>query len=413
MKRIAYFKIGLVSIFSLVALIWGLNFLKGKGTFNTDDLYYVVYERIDGLAVTNPVLINGFKVGQVRNIHFMPDNSSHLVVEIAIKKEYRFHKTTVARIFSSDLMGTKAIELKVGQETEWQVSGDTLIPDFEGTLQEMVSVQMLPLKNKAESLMKEMEDVIEIVKVIFDEQTREDISDSFKNIKATFSNLERSTSNLDTIVDGGKVRFINILRNVESITENLKNNNKVLTLAIANMANISDSLAKSDIKHVVNQAYSVLSQLDVITRKINNSEGTMGLLINNDTLFHNLENATYNLNRLLEDLRLNPKRYVQFSAFNLGKTVYVEQGQEEEQATKDKIIYKIQIKSWNSPILLIPENFSGYKNVEEAFFGGTYIYLIGKKKNLENARSFLKEVKNDFPEAFIVEFLEGSYVPVH
>jgi phospholipid/cholesterol/gamma-HCH transport system substrate-binding protein len=413
MKRMTYIKIGLVASFSLVALIWGLNFLKGKGTFNSDDLYYVVYERIDGLATTNPVLINGYKVGQVRDIHFMPDNSNRLVVEIAVKKEFRFHTTTIARIFSSDFLGTKAIELKTGKDNTWHASGDTLVPDFEGSLQELVSVQMLPLKNKAESLMKEMEDAIEIVKVIFNEQSRSDISASFTNIKATFDHLERSTSNLDSIVSGGKARFIAIIRNIESISENLKNNNKVLSMAISNMANITDSLAKADLKRVVDKTYSVMVQMDEITRKINNSEGTMGLLINNDTLFRNLEDATYNLNRLLEDLRLNPKRYVQFSAFNLGKTVYVDQGQTENPVTQGKIIYKILIKSSNIPIALTPDNFNGYKNVEEAMMGGTYIYLIGKKKNLENARSFLNEVKIDFPDAFIVQISEGSYVPVH
>ncbi|HAZ02529.1 MAG TPA: MCE family protein [Marinilabiliales bacterium] len=413
MKNSTYIKIGLVATFSIVALIWGVNFLKGKGTFDTDDLYYVVYNRIDGLAVNNPVLINGFKVGQVRNIHFSSNKRGHLVVEIAVKKEYRFNKNAVARIFSSDLMGTKAIDLQMGNDTALHLPGDTLIPDFEGSIQEMVSIQMLPLKSKAENLMKEMEDAIEIVKFIFNEETQENITSSFKNIKATFSNLEKSSSNLDSIVVGGKGKFENILKNVESISSNLKNNNQQLTNLINNLENISDSLAKADIKKVMDKTFDVMVQLDTITHKINNGEGSLGLLINNDTLYTNLEDVSYNLNRLVEDLRMNPKKYVHFSAMNFGKTVYMDQNPEEVRKQKQKIIYKIQIKTSNAPIALIPENFNGLKNVEEAMVGGTYIYFIGKKKNLESARSYLKEVMVFFPESFIVEIMGGSYTRVY
>lgn len=413
MKRSTLVKIGIICSLSIFGLLWGLNFLKGKGAFSNDKIYYVVYDRIDGLIVTNPVMINGYKVGQVRDIHLTPEMSGRLAVEIALQGELSIPKGTIARIYSSDLMGTKAIELILGKEAMSIQEGDTLIPDFEGSLQEMVSVQMLPLKNKAESLMKEMEDAIEIVKTIFNEDTRDDITSSFKNIKATFANLEKSSTNLDSIVSGGKQRIDNILIYTESITKNLEANNKELANAMKNISNISDSLAQANLKQVVHTTYEVLAQLNEITQKVNSREGTLGQLVNNDTLYRNLEDVSYNLNLLFEDLRLNPKRYVQFSAFNLGKTVYIEQDQADLRGKREKIVYKIQIKSANNSIALIPENFKGYKNVEEAMMGGTYIYLVGNKKNLENARYFLKDVKVDFPDAFIMEIVDGTYTPVN
>jgi phospholipid/cholesterol/gamma-HCH transport system substrate-binding protein len=412
-KRSTFIKIGFIVSLSIFGLLWGLNFLKGKGAFSNDEEFYVVYERIDGLEVTNPVLINGFKVGQVRDIHFLPGFSGKLVVVIALKPGLTLPKGTIARIYSSDLMGTKAVELILGKLEQAQLVGDTLIPDFEGSLQELVSIQMLPLKNKAESLMKEMEDAIEIVKVIFNEDTRNDITSSFKNIKATFANLEKSSTNIDSIVSSGKTRIDNILIYTESITKNLEAHNKDLANAMKNISKMSDSLAQANLKQVVMSTYSVMNQLDEITHKINGREGTLGLLLNNDTLYQNLEDVSYNLNRLVEDLRLNPKRYVQFSAFNLGKTVYVDQDQSDTRGKKEKIVYKIQIKNSNTPIALIPENFKGYKNVEEAMVGGSYIYLLGNKKNLESARYFLKEVKVNFPEAFVVEIMEGRYTPIN
>lgn len=414
MKRSTYIKIGVVISLSIIALIWGLNFLKGKGAFTNDHQFRVVYERIDGLEITNPVLINGYKVGQVRDIHFLPNLSGKLVVVVAIKPEILLPKGTIARIYSSDLMGTKAIELILGKEAkQLQVPGDTLIADFEGSLQELVSIQMLPLKNKAENLMKEMEDAIEIVKYIFNEETRNDITSSFKNIKSTFAHLEKSSSNLDSIVSDGKTRIDNILIYTESITKNLEAHNKDLANAMHNISNISDSLAQANLKQTLLATHSVINQLDEITRKINSREGTLGLLLNNDTLYQNLEDVSYNLNRLVEDLRLNPKRYVQFSAFNLGKTVYVDQDQSDTRGKKEKIVYKIQIHTSTEPIALKAENFKGYKNVDEVLVDGVYIYLLGNKKNLESARHFLKEVSSDYPEAFIVEIKERSYTPVN
>ncbi len=409
MNKSAYIKIGIIISTTIFISFLGVNFLKSKGAFSNDNIFYIVYDRIDGLDVSNPVLINGFTVGKVRNIEFLPDASGRLVVGIAIKNEYQIPGKTVARIFSSDLMGTKAIGLIFGDAGYMHQSGDTLIADFEGSLQEMVSIQMLPLKNKAEDLMKQMEEAIEVVNYIFNKDTRDDILNSFKNIKATFVNLEHSSSNLDSIVSDGKYKMENILSNVESITNNLEDNNEMITHALKNISDITDSLAQADLKQTITETNRILVQLNEITKKINNSEGTIGMLINNDTLYNNLEDVTYNLNRVLEDLRLNPKRYVQFSAFNLGKTVYVEEDQSDTKGKKEKAVYKIMIHQSNNPVSLNPKNFKGYKNVEEAMIGGTYIYIIGNKKNIESARKLLKDVNPDFLEAKIVEIKDGKY----
>ena len=387
-----------------------MNFLKGKGVFDNAKIFYVVYDRIDGLGVSNPVLINGFSVGQVRDIRFLPDTSGRLIVEIAIKDSYKIPGESVARIFSSDLMGTKAIELVFGNGNYLQESGDTLIADFEGSLQELVSLQMLPLKNKAEDLMKQMEEAIEIVNYIFNEETRHDIMSSFKNIKITFKNFENSSSNLDSIVNDGKNKMENILNNVESITENLNKNNELITNTLKNLSIISDSIAKSNLKQTIDETYLVLAQLNDITTKINNSEGSLGLLLNNDTLYNNLEDVTYNLNRLLDDMRKNPKRYVHFSVFKTGKTVNVDENQTNTKSKKQKVTYSILIHQSNNPIPLNSKNFKGYKNVDEVIIDDIYSYLIGSKKNLESAKNFLNEITPDYPNAQIVKLENGRYI---
>ncbi len=411
MKKTTFVKLGLVICLSLLALLYGINFLKGKGIFDNSPIYYIVYNRIDGLQISNPVLINGFKVGQVRQIKFTDDKNGKLIVEIALNNDYKLPQKTIARIFSSDLMGTKAIDLIMSDEKLNHNVGDTLIPDFEGSLQEMVSLQMLPLKNKAENLMKEMEEAIEIVKYIFNDETTNNISETFKNIRNTIEHLENSTSNLDSIVEGGKSRIENIIFYVESITNNLNNNNKAIASAINNVNIITDQVAKANIYNTISKTDSVMGQLHNIVSLIEQGQGVIGQLLKNDTLYYSLVDVSYNLNRLAQDIRNNPKRYIHFSAVDLGKTVIVDSY--DEKGKKEKVLFFIQINESDEPIPLIPENFKGYKNINEVSVDGKFKYFYGQRNNLPKARKLLLEIQPDFNNAFIVEFSEGKYIKVN
>ena len=194
-------------------------------------------------------------------------------------------------------------------------SGDTLIPEVEGTLQEQVSIEMLPLKNKAENLMLSIDSVLAVIQVTFNESFRDNFSASFEHIRQTIKNLNRSTYTLDTLLTNEDGRFANFLGNIESISENLKNNNEELTQLFQNMAAISDSLAKSQIRSTVDNLDRTLANMDTALTRINRGEGTLGMLIADDSLYINLENATNSLDALLKDLKENPKRYVQVSVF--------------------------------------------------------------------------------------------------
>lgn len=406
-----YIKTGIIVSLIIVILFFGINFLKGKGFFNNQYYYYAIYDKIDGLNISNSVLINGFKVGQVSNIQFTDDRSGRLVVEIAVDKKYRLPKVSTARIFSSDLMGTKSISLVYGKENQMHNNKDTLISDFEGSLTEMVSIEMLPLKNKAEDLMKELENIMIVVSQILNEQGKKNIEASLKSIKETFNNLATSSSNLDSIMNGGKNKIENILGNIEGITENLNKNNEQITLLLQNISSISDSVAQSNIKQLINDMGGVINSLDFVGQKIQKGEGSLGRLVHSDTLYSNLQDVTYNLNSLLQDLKENPKRYVRFSAFDFGKTIYVTDTNIVNKK-RGKVIFKIKILSSNKNILLKPENFKGYKNVEENSLNGIYSYTYGRFKNIEKAKIKLKEVRRDFPNAVLLQFFGGTYKEV-
>jgi phospholipid/cholesterol/gamma-HCH transport system substrate-binding protein len=317
-------KIGFVAVIVIALFVWGLNYLKSKDFFKKGNRYYAVYDRIDGLTKSSPVLVNGYKVGVVDDIYFKQDTSAKLVVEIMVGQKYKIPKNSVAEIFSLDLMGSRGIKIIRNEKAkENHKENDTLRSGIEGDLKDQVNMQILPLKRKAEDLISSFDSVMTALKMVFNENTRRNLSKSFESIKNTIVNLEKTTFTLDTIMTAEKSKLAIILANVESITTNIKNNNELFSKMIHNFSAISDSIAKANVVSTFNKADKALGQLNQIVTRINAGEGTIGMLVKNDTLYTNLENATYNLNRLLRDMRENPKRYLHFSAFDIGRSVFI------------------------------------------------------------------------------------------
>ena len=308
-------KIGVIVTVALALLFWGFNFLRGKNVFTQQREFYAVYEQIDGLTEANPVLVNGFKVGQVDKMYFLSPTDGRIVVRIAMYNDIIIPKNTIAKIMSSDLLGSKAIELKLGNSTKVANSGDTLLSSIQGSLQDEVSKQILPFKKKAESLLLSMDSVMAVIQYVFNKETRDNLAKSFENIKYTLDNLKHFSYNIDTLVSAQKNRLAAIIGNVESLTRNLKDNNQKITTILNNFSSISDSLAKANISKTIKKADNALEQFSQITNKINNGTGSLSLLLNNDTLYNNLKSASKELDELLLDVKLHPKRYVHFSLF--------------------------------------------------------------------------------------------------
>jgi phospholipid/cholesterol/gamma-HCH transport system substrate-binding protein len=308
-------KVGFFFILAIAGLIWGFNFLKGKNIFKTSTLIYAVYPDVNGLEPSNPVYINGLKVGQVSNIAFLPEMSGEIIVEMTLSTDFPIPNNTVARIFSSDLMGSRAIDLIVGDSEELIVSGDTLITSIEASLKEEVNKQILPLKRKAEDLILSIDSMVVAIQGVFNKDIRDELLASIQSIRATFRNLESTTGNIDTLVVEQSGRLASILRNIDMITYNLRENEEQINAVFANLETITDSLSQSHIPETFNNLNKVVSDIEVITDKIQRGEGTFGQLLYNDTLYFELERTARELNMLLEDIRVNPKRYVKFSIF--------------------------------------------------------------------------------------------------
>ena len=319
-KNNSEIKIGLVALSAIIILIWGISFLKGKNIFTNSTYFYSIYEEVDGMEVSANVRINGFTVGKVTDVFFHPDNSGKIIVKYEMYEEFVIPKNSVANIYNADLMGTKAIQLQIGNSPIYASPGDTLFSSIEGDLKDEVNKQVLPLKNKAEDLISSIDSVMTVITTVLDKDARASLTNSLLSLNRTFSTMELAMVKLDSMIYYNDNRVTNILKNVESITTNLHNNNESLGNVIKNFESISDSLAKSQIRSTINNLDASLNNFNDVITKINNGDGSIGLLINDKELYNNLSNASSQLDQLLIDMKKRPKRYVSFSLLGGQKT---------------------------------------------------------------------------------------------
>jgi phospholipid/cholesterol/gamma-HCH transport system substrate-binding protein len=309
------FKIGFVVLVALGLLYWGFNFLKGEDVFSRERVYVAVYDNVGGLGKANPVFINGLRVGQVRDMYFQSETTSEVVVEMIITNPVPIPNNSVANIFDADLLGSKAIEISLGNSTDYAVSGDTLIASKEISLKDQVSKQFEPLKNKAEQLMLSIDTMLIGLNQLFDKSNTANISKSVEYIANSFQNLESTTATLDSMMTEQKNRIGHILVNTESISRNLAENGENFDHIMANLSSFSDSLAQTNFKSTINAANKAMNDVAAIMKRINDGEGSLGLLVNDDSLYIGLAKSSRDLNLLLEDIRKNPKKYVKVSVF--------------------------------------------------------------------------------------------------
>ncbi len=307
--------IGISFIAAIAIFVWGYNFLKSSGLFKNEKVYYASYQEVNGLIKANPVVINGLRVGQVKDVYFNPDMSGNIIVTITLTTDFPIPDNTIAGIFSSDLMGSKAIELNLGDSKNILKPGDTLATSVEAGLMEEVNAQVQPIKAKAENLLGSLDTLVIAFQSVFNENARDNLKKSFNSIEGTFANLQNATSNIDTLVQTQSRTISSILTNLDSLSLALNESKGNISNIITNIETISDSLSKTNIPGTFATLNKTLDDLQGILMQINEGDGTVGKLVNNDSLYMELTNASASLDSLLMDIRKNPKRYVKFSLF--------------------------------------------------------------------------------------------------
>ena len=292
-------KIGLVGLLSIIVLFVGINYLKGLNVLDSSRDFYAIYDDIGGLKPGSAVSFNGYQVGMVSKINFLNDLDKRLIVSINIDKDFKIPLNSVFKIVNQDIMGSKSINLILGNDNVFAQSGDTLIAGAGGSFQDEVSAQILPLKIKTEELIGSIDSVMIIITEVLNKDARNNLTNSLKSLDQTFSLMSETMIKVDQIVDQNDDR-------ISSIVKNLQSSNNQITNILKNFSDISDDIAKSNIQDLL------ISSRETI-KKINDSNGSLGMLINDKDLYLNLEKSTKELELLIKDIKTNPKRYVGFS----------------------------------------------------------------------------------------------------
>lgn len=288
-------KVGLMAIAAIFTLYFGLNFLKGIDIFSPISNYYTTYENIGGLVPSSPVYIKGLKVGQVEEVNYDFSKNESFVIKISVSTDIKLPIGTKIELYDDGLMGGKAIQLVYAPTRVSQIMyepGDTIESQVGIGLMGQLTGDLLP---KIESISLQTDSLIRSVRTLVESK---DLNKSLASIERTTADLAISSSQLKKMM---KIDVPNVLGDVNALTSDFKQ--------------ISGNLKMIDYAATFATIDHTIANLNLITNKINSSEGTIGLLLNNKDLYINLANTTANSDKLLIDLQKNPKRYVHFSIF--------------------------------------------------------------------------------------------------
>lgn len=303
MKNKNEIKTGILVVIGIGLFIFGFSYLKSNDIFLGDRTFYAVYDDVEGVVNGTPVTVNGFPVGSIQDISFLKNNN--LLVKFRVENDLTFSINSIAQIYETGLIGGKALSIiPANDNSRIAVSRDTLESSVAPGLTELVNEKLTPLQENIESMIVSANEVLSKVSLIFDDSTRtnlktivSDFTETIRDLKETSAVLKSNKLNIDKIIDNA----LDISTDLSEISKTI--NQSELDLIISNFKIFSNDLA-------------------LILEKINDSNGTFSKLIENDTLFQNLNNASKSIDLLLEDIRLNPKRYIHFSIFGKKDKVY-------------------------------------------------------------------------------------------
>ena len=400
-------KIGLVTIAALLILGWGVNFLKGHNVLKMGTTYYGVYSNVSGMNEACPIFYRGLKIGSVKNIELDPVRDDRLLVTFNITKDIKFPKNSVARIYSLDLMGTKGVEIVKGDSKEMLMPNDTIKTYVVGDLKDQISIEMLPLKDKMEKLMVNFDSLIIDVNKLFIGDNMDNLQNSMKMLNRTLANTADMTGYLaKSFSEGGE--YHTIMKRIDSILISLNRQTPYLDTTFTNIAQFSKELNKVELSATLQELNNSLKQTSELLSGLNSGDGSMGMLLNDEQLYYNLVDASANLNRLLMDIRHQPKKYVRFSAVDFGKTYY----SDELMRQKEGIVFQVKLFESKTPVKLDTFEVAGKYRIFEDFSGRKFIYTIGQSRDYDTIKNVLKEALPEYPDSEIIALENGRLIPV-
>jgi len=300
-------KVGILTITALTLLIVGFNFLKGKDVFNRTKKIYAVFSELGGLEKSNQVKINGLPIGVVYETREKDKDVSGTVVTIRLTRDINIPDNSVAYI-SAGLVGGSYITIEKGNSTAYLKLNDTLQTRLETGILGDVKAQLNPTLARVKDVLDSLKGTLSGVNSLFNSQNK-------ANLIQTLNNLNNASNSLSKLLDSETGALAKTLKNAQSITDNLQKNNDSITATISNAKRASEKLASLEIQPTIDSLGAAVSQLKMLVAKMNCKDGTLGALLNDKQLYNKVWDAILSAKILMDDLRTNPKRYVNLSVF--------------------------------------------------------------------------------------------------
>ncbi|MEO6548587.1 MAG: MlaD family protein [Ferruginibacter sp.] len=306
-------KVGSLTAIAIVMLILGFNFLKGKNLTSKTMRFYAVFANIQGLATSNAVVINGKQVGTIYSTDGGLD-MRRIIVGVTMNQTVNIPDNSVA-VITPSLLGTTTLEIKLGNSNVYKQNGDTLATSVTGGMLDEALQKVDPVLMQVKAAVRSLDSVLITVNSIFDPNTKNNIRGVMENLNRTTASLAVSSASLQGLLNTQTGALAKTLDNMSSFTGGLKNNNAKIDQTLTNLEATTAKFSKLDIQKTLTSLDGTVTELKNIVGKVSSDKGTLGLLINDTKLYNNLTATSNKLNLLLDDFRVNPKRYVNISVF--------------------------------------------------------------------------------------------------
>ena len=315
MKFTKEIKAGLIAILAIVGFVILFQFMKGKSLFTTDNIFYAKFDNVEGLAASNPVSINGLKVGQVDQIIPItePDGKIHFVVKVTIDDNFEFSKKSTLEIFEPGLMSGKEMRVNLAYGSPMAKDGDTLKGAFTLSMMNNISSQVGPVKDQLQVVLKRVDSLMVNANAMTDAQNQQAIRALLSSLNRTVTSFESTSQQTNALLANNDPRIQKMLDNANLATVSART-------TIDKYGRVADEVDVQKLNNTIDKLSLTADKLNGIISGIQNGEGSLGKLTKDEQLYNNLNESSTNLNNLILDLKTNPKRYLNFSVFGKNST---------------------------------------------------------------------------------------------
>jgi phospholipid/cholesterol/gamma-HCH transport system substrate-binding protein len=303
-------KAGLIALIAVVGFVILFQFMKGKSLFTTDNIFFAKFDNVEGLASSNPVSINGLKVGQVDQIIPITDKDGkiHFVVKVTLNDDFEFSKKSTLEIFEPGLMSGNEMRVNLQYGQPMAKDGDTLAGAYTLSMMSSLSSQVAPVKDQLQIVLKRVDSLTANANQILNDQNKAEIKALLLNLNKTVSAFEGTSRQTNALLANNDPRIQKVLDNTNRATISAKT-------SIDKFGRVADEVDVNKLNNTIDKLSITSDKLNGVISGIQNGEGSLGKLTKDEQLYNNLSAASDNLNKLMEDLKANPKRYLNFSVF--------------------------------------------------------------------------------------------------